>query len=82
MGAAAVVPDVGDALLVTVRAGSAGQARQLLTSYGLSASTTSVGDNVRLRVAGFGSTDENPVSRALVRDLTRLGAGVVAVRLP
>jgi len=37
---------------------------------------------VRLRVAGFGSADENPVSRALVRELTRLGAGVVAVRLP
>ncbi len=80
--AAQGVPDLGGDLLVTVRPGSAGQARQLLTANGLSASTTSVGGNVRLRVAGFGSADENPVSRALVRELTRLGAGVVAVRLP
>ena len=36
----------------------------------------------RLRVAGFGSTDHNPVSRDLVRDLHGLGSGVVAVRLP
>jgi hypothetical protein len=79
---AGAVPDVGDALLVTVRPGSVDQARRVLTSYGLSASTATVGANVRLRVAGFGSTDENPVSRSLVRDLTRLGAGVVAVRLP
>jgi hypothetical protein len=82
VSAAVTVPDVGDSLLVTVRPGSAGEARRLLTSYGLSAARSGVGENVRLRVAGFGSAEENPVSRALVRDLTRLGGGVVAVRLP
>ena len=37
---------------------------------------------VRLRVAGFGSSDGNPVTRDLVRALRGLGDGVVAVRLP
>jgi hypothetical protein len=33
-------------------------------------------------VQGFGSSDRNPVTKDLVRDLQRLGDAVEAVRLP
>ena len=80
--AARDVPDLGGSLLVTVRPGALDRARRLLSSYGLTVTTGRAGDNLRLRVAGFGSADTNPVSRDVVRGLTRLGEGVVAVRLP
>jgi len=76
------VADLGGDLLVTVRPAVADRAAALLSSYGLTATRSTVAAGTRLRVAGFGSTDHNPVSRDLVRDLHGLGSGVVAVRLP
>jgi hypothetical protein len=76
------VADLGGDLLVTVRPAVADRAAALLSSYGLTASRSAVAAGTRLRVAGFGSTDRNPVARDLVRDLHGLGSGVVAVRLP
>jgi hypothetical protein len=67
---------------VTVQPALADRAAALLSSYGLTATRTGAAGGVRLRVAGFGSTDRNPVSKDLVRDLHGLGSGVVAVRLP
>ena len=76
------VADLGGDLLVTVRPALADRAASLLSSYGLTATRTGAAGGVRLRVAGFGSADRNPVSKDLVRDLHGLGSGVVAVRLP
>jgi hypothetical protein len=80
--AAAGVPDLGDALLVTVRPSLADRTGRLLSAYGLTSTRSTVGGGVRFRVAGFGSTDRNPVSRDLAAALRGLGDGVVAVRLP
>jgi hypothetical protein len=80
--AAAEVPDLGGALLVTVRPGAAERAERLLTTYGLDATRTTVSGGTRLTVTGFGSADRNPVTKDLVRGLHRLGDAVEAVRLP
>ena len=80
--AAQAVPDLSGDLLVTVRPGLADRTGQLLTSFGLTATRSAADGGVRLRVAGFGSSDGNPVSRSLVRALRELGDGVLAVRLP
>ena len=76
------VADLGGDLLVTVRPAVADRATALLSSYGLTVSRSAAAAGTRLRVAGFGSADRNPVSKDLVRDLHGLGSGVVAVRLP
>ena len=80
--AAGQVADLGGDLLVTVRPALADRTAALLTSYGLSVTRSTAAAGTRLRVAGFGSADRNPVTRDLVRDLHALGAGVVAVRVP
>ncbi len=80
--AAAGVPDLGGALLVTVRPGLADRTGSLLSAYGLTSTRSSARGGVRFRVDGFGSADQNPVSRDLARALRGLGGGVVAVRLP
>jgi hypothetical protein len=76
------VPDLSGDLLVTVRPGLADRTGSLLSSRGLVATRSAAAGGVRLRVAGFGSSDGNPVTRDLVRALRGLGDGVVAVRLP
>jgi hypothetical protein len=82
VAAAAEVPDLGGALLLTVRPGAVGRAEGLLATYGLEATRTAVSGGTRLTVQGFGSSDRNPVTKDLVRDLQRLGDAVEAVRLP
>jgi len=82
VAAAAEVPDLGGALLVTVRPGAAGRAAGILATYGLDATRTAVSGGTRLTVSGFGTAERNPVTKDLVRDLHRLGDAVEAVRLP
>jgi hypothetical protein len=82
VAAAAEVPDLGGALLVTVRPAAAGRAERLLATYGLDATRTAVSGGTRLTVTGFGTADRNPVTKDLVRALQRLGDAVEAVRLP
>ncbi|HET8970498.1 MAG TPA: hypothetical protein VFN19_05505, partial [Candidatus Nanopelagicales bacterium] len=82
VAAAAEVPDLGGALLVTVRPGAVGRAERLLSTYGLDSTRTTVSGGTRLTVAGFGTADRNPVTKDLVRGLHRLGDAVEAVRLP
>jgi len=82
VAAASGVADLSGALIVTVDAGSAGQARAVLASYGLDARASTAGGKTHLRVPGFGPAEENPASADLVRDLRRLGPAVTAVRLP
>jgi hypothetical protein len=53
------VADLGGDLLVTVRPAVADRAAALLSSYGLTLTRTGAAGGVRLRVAGFGSTDRN-----------------------
>ena len=76
------MPDLSGDLLVTVRPALADRAGALLSSHGLAATRSAAAGGVRLRVAGFGSSDGNPVTRDLVRALRGLGDGVLAVRLP
>jgi len=80
--AAAQVADLGGDLLVTVRPALADRTGALLASYGLSGTRSTAAGGTRLRVAGFGDGDRNPVTKDLVRDLHGLGGGVVAVRVP
>ena len=82
VAAAAEVPDLGGALLLTVRPGAVGRAERLLATYGLEATRTAVSGGTRLTVRGFGCADRNPVTKDLVRGLHGLGDAVVAVRLP
>jgi hypothetical protein len=80
--AAGQVADLVGDLLVTVRPALADRTGALLASYGLDVTRSAAAGGTRLRVAGFGSGDRNPVTKDLVRDLRGLGSGVVAVRVP
>ncbi len=80
--AATQVVDLGGDLLVTVQPALADRAGALLASYGLGVTRSTAAGGTRLRVAGFGDGDRNPVTKDLVRDLHGLGSGVVAVRVP
>lgn len=80
--AASDLVDLDSRLVLTVRAGSAARAADVLASQGLRFTRLRLGNGVVRYVARIQTAEESPVTRDLAAELKTLGDGVLAVRVP